>query len=116
MKGTVITLFRVETDHKDVPEFVYQPEDPHGERRRLALRSWSAFTYYQLATNGALPDIGKRLLVDLTMFFRLENIVEGRPEEEGLAENPFLTMLRKNLCGEGPILCKLPDEVYKSLN
>lgn len=116
MKGNVIPLFRVETEHKDVMEFVYRPEDPRGERRKHALQSWSVFTYYHLASGEAQRDIGQRLLVDLTMFFRLDNTLKGKPEEEGLTDNPFLTMLRKNLCGEGPLLYNLPNEVYESLN
>jgi len=116
MKGNVIPLFRMETNHTDVMEFVYRPDNPQGERRRYALLCWSAFTYYLSTTGEVRRDVDKRLLTDLTMFYRMQNLTLGKPEEEGLAENPFLTTLRKNICGEGPPLHKLPDEVYESLN
>ncbi len=116
MKGDVTPLFRVETGHTDVMEFIYRPDNPQGERRKHALQSYSAFTYYHVATGENQRYIGQKLLIDLTMFFRLMNAVEDKPEEEGLAENPFLTTLRKHICGEGPLLDKLPEEVYCSLN
>jgi len=90
----------------------------HQERQRkiLAQVCCDLFDKYYEYEGETRREFGRELLIALMNFLQTDNVVRGRPEEEGLDTDSYLVLLRKVFTGEDVyVIPPLPQEVYAAL-